>query len=365
MNPRLHLVGLSHTTTTDDITVCAYTAKATKFLRMMNGWNVTVYWGDRNDAPCTEHVALHSEEERQAWYPGLTPANVATLGGTWNADDEPWRVMNKRAIAELSGRVEPEDLILLAGGWASHPVAQAFPDRTVCEYGCGYPGWFTDFVCFESHTWRHHCYGAKNIHDGRFYDTVIPNYFDPAELPLGGGKGDYLVFLGRLIRRKGVGVAGDIAKRAGLPLIVAGPGAATVEPGLIVCEDGTQIDGDVTYIGTVDAKERAELLGDARALLAPTLYIEPFGGVAVEAQMCGTPAITTNWGAFTDTVEPGLRFNTINEGVACVESAGGVDRKALRKRALARYSLASVRPQYERWFRQLHGLRTGDDFYGQ
>lgn len=54
MKPRLHLIGLPHTTTTDDITVCAYTARGTKFCRMMDDWEITLYWGDRNDAPVTD-----------------------------------------------------------------------------------------------------------------------------------------------------------------------------------------------------------------------------------------------------------------------------------------------------------------------
>lgn len=356
MRPRLHLVGLPHTTTTDDITVCAYTAKATKFCRMMENDRVVLYWGERSDTPAEELVTLHTEEERQAWYPGLNPGNVATLGGSWDYTQEPWRVTNERAIAALRERVEPQDLILLAGGWAHHPIAHAFPAHTVVEYGVGYYGWFTNYVAFESHAWRHHCYGKNNIQDGRWYDTVIPNYFDPAELPLGRDGGDYLAYLGRLIARKGLAAAADVAKAVEMPLVVAGPGAAEVSEGLIVCEDGSRIEGDVHYIGTVGLEQRAELLGNALALLSPTGYIEPFGGVAVEAQMCGTPAITSDWGAFTETVEDKYRFRTLKEGVACVETARTEKATRLRNRAVSRWSLNAVRPQYERWFDALGEL---------
>jgi hypothetical protein len=288
---------------------------------MMDGWDIVQYWGDRTDAPCRELVTLHTEDERQRWYPGLNPSNVATLGGTWDCTMEPWQVMNARAITQLRERLEPHDLILLAGGWAHHPVANAFPAHTVCEYGVGYYGWFTNFVCFESHAWRHHCYGKKDIQDGRWYDTVIPNYFDPAELPQGRSGGDYLVYLGRLIARKGLVAAVDVARESGMPLLVAGPGAAQVSEGLIVCEDGLRLEGDIHYVGTVGIRERAELLGNALALLCPTGYIEPFGGVAVEAQMCGTPAIASDWGAFCVPVDAEiltqrgwLRHDEVEEG---------------------------------------------------
>jgi len=42
-------------------------------------------------------------------------------------------------------------------------------------------------------------------------------------------------------------------------------------------------------------KERAELMGGAIAVIAPSMFPEPFCLVVIEAQMCGTPTITTDW----------------------------------------------------------------------
>lgn len=364
MRPTLHLVGLPHTTTTKDITVCAFTTKATKFCRMMENDEIILYWGDRNDAPVKEHVVLHTEEERKAWYGDLDPNILPAVCGNWDWQDESWRTFNTRAIEELKERVEPHDLILLTGGWASHPIAQAFPNHLVAEWAAGYSGWFAPYVCFESYAWKSHCYGTHNLHDGRFYDTVIPNFFDPDEWQVQDGKDDYLVYLGRLIYRKGVSVAADIARYAGMPLYVAGSGAAEVSEGLIVCHDGTRIEGDVHYVGTVGVEERSALVGRARALLCPTLYIEPFGAVAVEAQLCGTQSIATDWGAFPELIPAEFRFHTIAEGVQAVERAIENSEKpgwaeTLQENALAEWSLDAVRPRYERWFDQLLGLWDG------
>src|SRR4029077_15677822 len=131
----------------------------------------------------------------------------------------------------------------------------------------------------------HHVYAKKNINDGRFFDAVIPNYFDQKEFSLlNPGKGEYLLFLGRIVQRKGPHIASDIAERCGLPLRVAGAGGRQVGKDIVAPEITVK---NAEYVGTVNVKERAELLAGAKALIVPTTYIEPFGGVAVEAMLAG------------------------------------------------------------------------------
>lgn len=351
---RLHLVSLPHTETTAEHVGCAYTQKVVKLCRMLEprGWEIILYAGERNEAPCAEHVACLGASEREELFGPHDPNGLPI----W-PDDFGWALFNARAAAAVAERADVEaDLLLLAGGASSQAVAQMTPRLTACEPFVGYPGIFSERCAFESYAWQHHVYAAKGISDGRWFDRVIPNYFDPAEFPkLNEGGGDYLLFLGRLVQRKGPQIAAEIAGAYGLPLLVAGAGALEAAPGRIVAPEVT-VEGNVQHIGPVGWEERAELLAGARALLVPTTYIEPFGGVAVEAMMCGTPAITTDWGAFTETVPERFRFRSFQQALDAVELAGEEDGEALRDYALGRFSLEAVAPRFEEWFAALGSL---------
>lgn len=373
----LHLVGLPHTQLTRDASVCAFTQKAVKFVRMMQAldYRVVSYWGDEETAGADEHVRLFTKKEQERWY-GTFDANKLPGLATFDATAADWQVMNGRAYTEIRKRIEPRDIILSLAGYAHQPLTSQFPGYLVAEWAAGYQGWCEPYVCFESHAWRHHQYGTRGIHDGRWYDVVIPNFFDPDEwdLPVKEGRSDHLAFVGRMIQRKGPQVAADVAREAGLPIVFAGSGVIEASPTRIVCHDGFEIVGEqMEYIGTVGGEERNRVMRDARAVFAPTTYIEPFGAVAVEAQLCGTPAITTDWGAFPETViegQTGYRMRTLLDGVRAVEDAPRLDPGLIRFDALERYSLEAVGPMYDAWFRRLldvfdDGWYTGIGWYAE
>ena len=189
---------------------------------------------------------------------------------------------------------------------------------------------------------------------------MIPHAFNPDDFYIAERKGDYLLYLGRMIRRKGIEVAAAIAEQAGMRLLMAGQGVVSCEPGRIVTAE-CEIRGDhVEYLGPADATMRAALMAGARAVLMPTLYLEMFGCVAVEAMLSGTPPITSDFGAFPETIDHGVtgyRFSTIDQAVAYVDAAAGLDPFQIRGEAIARYSVDVVRHRYEAWLEQLAAHR--------
>lgn len=362
---RFHVVSLPHTQTTRAYSACAFTEKTRKFCMMMTklGHHVTLYSGVENEAPCNEHVSCIDEATR------LAAVGDGHYTSTPFGSELPhWKIFNTRVIAEMYSRVQPRDFICVIGGHPHKPIADAFPQNMTVEFGIGYGGFFADYRVFESYAWMHTCYGARAVNgdpcavDGRWFDAVIPGYFDPDEFPEPerAAPREYYLFVGRLIKRKGFQTAIDACKHMGARLVVAGPG------------DASQLPSGVEYVGVVDAVERAKLMSGAKALFAPTEYIEPFGNVAVEAMACGTPVIATDWGAFTETVQyapVGYLCRTlgefVNAGRHVDKEVTRLDRMRLREYAFRRYQLDVIGKEYENYFHRLWLLwsDTGDGWY--
>lgn len=340
--PALHVISLPHTSTTWEYSWCAYSQKALKLAIMMEklGYKVYLYASTESDFPNTVPCVF-------------APKTAAVTYPNWTTDY--FNQMNVKAIDAIDERIEDHDIICLTTGFPQKPIADAFPNHLVVEYGVGYEGVCSKYLVFESYAWMHAVQGfhaglnnAKGEHvmntQGRFYDAVIPNYFVPEQFPFGDGDGDYLLYIGRMIPLKGLQIAVDTSKRTGIPLLLAGQGDPP--------DYGT-------YLGVVGPEKRSELMGNARAVMVPSLYLEPFGGVNVEAQMCGTPVITTDWGAFPETVEQGVtgyRCHTMAEFCQAAEDVKGLNRSDIAVRAVDKYSCDSVSLLYDRYFERLGGL---------
>lgn len=359
MNPvkplRLHVVALPHTSLTEDFTACAFTFRVLKFCGMMTGLGhiVYLYGGPSSAAECTEHIPCITEDERRA-----IVGDRHFVHASFDYSLPHWRKFNGRVIEEIGKRKGEREFLCVIGGRAHKEIADAHPDLRLCEFSIGYGGVIPEsFKVFESRAWQHTVYGSQNSNpnaiDGRFYDTVIPGSFNPDDFPFRAEKDDYFVFLGRLTHRKGVGIAVETCKRLGARLIIAGQG----EP--------HEIPDYGEYIGVIGSERRGELLAGAKALFCCAQYIEPFGNASVEAQLCGTPVISTPWGAMTETVEDGktgFHCHILREFMEAAQQAGELDPHYIRERAVRLYSTQSVASQYQRYFERLATL-SGDGWY--
>ena len=150
-----------------------------------------------------------------------------------------------------------------------------------------------------------------------------------------------LVFLGRIEEIKGPHIAIEVARQAGLPLLIAG-NIPDEYRGWFDSNIAPHIDGNnVRYVGPVNDEQKNALLGAARAFLMPILWEEPFGIVMAEAMACGTPVIGLRRGAVPEVVEDGVTgyvVDTVDEMVTAVGRVGAIDRGDVRARAERMFS---------------------------
>ena len=356
---RFHLLGPPYAASSEKYALCAYTQKVLKWARMMAhyGYEVHHYGHPAHDLP--DYVQHHTVIEDDDWQRCGVFDRLDWRDVFFDKNNkEVQKVYNERAREELKKYVRAKDFILHF--WAGNqPAASTLKDVQIVEAGIGYTGIFATFKIFESCSIRNFCHGQlegrkkRNI-DIWVMDTVIPNYFDPKDFDFNSRGGDYLLYLGRIVSRKGLDIVVHLARDTGKNVVVAGQGKLEN-----AVTKGLAIPKNVECVGYADIEKRRELLAGAEALLAPTRYNEPFGGVAVEAMLSGTPVICSDHGAFPETVDQGLGgLRCANYAAflrAAREGAAGLDRHTVRSRA-ERYLLEAVAPLYHDYLSWLHAL---------
>lgn len=364
---RLHLLGLPHTITSPAFSHCAFTGKVLRFPKMMVplGYDV-IHYGVQGADFGFEHQKTRSDVSGS-----LNTVDIITkkeqhelLGHDHSdprrfyADDANtelpvYKEFNRRLRERLMDTVTRADLVLLPLGHGHHEAVGDLSFRLV-ELGIGYNTLYDQapFKIFESNAWMHHHQGRQN-RSGKNYEWVIPNYFDLADWAVQlTPKPDKVVFLGRICDEKGMQTVLEVAKRCPeLQFFFCGQGQP--EPYL---REGSD---NLFYLPPVTGRERSELLGSAMAVLMPTVFTEPFAGVSVEAQLCGTPVLSTSYGAFTETIQDevtGFRCHTLGDYLEALRLAPALDRQLIADRARRMYSLERVGKMYHRAFQQIKDL---------
>jgi glycosyltransferase involved in cell wall biosynthesis len=184
-------------------------------------------------------------------------------------------------------------------------------------------------------------YGLVSISDRQRGPLPLANWLAtvPHGLPAGAHSfrahpgGGYLAFLGRVSPEKRPDLAIQLARRAGIPLKIAAkvdaPDQAYFERVVKPLLNGPLVE----FIGEIGEHEKTAFLGNARALLFPVQWPEPFGLAMIEAMACGTPVIAWNCGSVPEVIEPGVSgfiVDTEEAALAAIARIGWIDRRAVR-----------------------------------
>lgn len=163
-----------------------------------------------------------------------------------------------------------------------------------------------------------------------------PNGIDVDRFPFRAGNDGYLAFLGRMSHEKGPDRAITIAREAGMELRIAAKCREPEEKEYFLTKVKPHLGRGIEYLGELNHDEKAILLRDARALLAPIDWEEPFGLVFAEAAACGTPVVATRRGSVPELVVDGVtgfHRKTLDELVDAVQLLDTLDPFVIRKHA--------------------------------
>ena len=373
---RLHMPAIPHTITRDDFSHCAFTGKVKRFGPMMRsvGFEVYHYGVEGAESGADVDVQLMTQEEwrnlRIESYMDLHPelsrdqvSEILAKPSTFiselaNTGTKLYAEFNKRLGAALKQnyRSKATDILCLPFGHA-HDAAHMDGNYVKVESGIGYNDSKYDYRIFESYAWLNHALG-KERKDPLNYWFVVPNYFDIKQFPLSlTPERKKVGFLGRIGNTKGCHIIKEVARRfPDVDFVICGQGDPRPYTDL----------PNLHYKAPIHGAERGEYLGSLTAFLCPSMFLEPFCGVSVEAQLCGTPVITHDSGALRETVEQGvtgLRCHTLAEMCQGVQMAldGHFNRRQIHERAVRLYDMWNVAKEYAYAFKTINDVHNGNN----
>ena len=237
-----------------------------------------------------------------------------------------FRPIARRTVTTLHGRQDLHDLKPLYLGFGDMPLVSISDDQRK-------PIASSNFVA--------------TIHHGIPVDLLAPNY-DP--------RGGYLVFLGRISPEKRPDRAIEIAQAVGLPLKIAAKVDKVDEAYFREQIEPLLSKPGIEYVGEVNERGKAKLLGDARALLFPVDWPEPFGLVMIEAMACGTPVLAFRRGSVPEVIDEGVTgavVETVEEAARRLPDLLRLDRRKVRSRFEQRFDSSRMARDYVQVYRSL------------
>jgi glycosyltransferase involved in cell wall biosynthesis len=179
-------------------------------------------------------------------------------------------------------------------------------------------------------------------------------------------EGDYLAFLGRISPEKRVDRAIQIAIEAEVPIKIAAKIDKTDQK-YFETEIKHLFDHPlVEYVGEINEREKEEFLRNAKCLLFPIDWPEPFGLVMIESMACGTPVIAFDNGSVSEVIDngrTGFIVNSIEDAVKAINNLSRISRYECRRVFEERFSAERMAKDYVNLYQNIVNKELSEDTY--
>ena len=321
---RIHIVGVARNPSTPNIAVDPY-ARASYWLTTLlyrKGIEVYYYGYESSTVECTQKFSIVDNNFHKQYFVTEFENNH------WVDPQEAQDIFTINAYNTLLNNIKEGDII--ACMWSN----QITKLKELQQYGVkvvdahiGHLSFMgADYNVFTSTANQHFIYGRFGLNECRWNDVVIPPPCDSIdEFEYSEEKEDYILYLARLIEQKGIHIFIDIAKHyPNRRFVIAGQGDISY----------FNLPPNVEYVGYAHLEDRKKLLSKAQAVVSATYYIEPFGLTTIEANLSGTPVITTPWGGYVDNVIEGVtgfKCSHFSDFIKAIDNLDKIDPKKCRE----------------------------------
>lgn len=377
MNKTAHVLGIGHGITQREWSTNPFVHNTLVMCDILKdiGFTVNHYGMETSEANCDEHIDCVMIDEAEKFH----GKNFKEQPTDFNTTEQYYttNLFNARAEFEIKQRVKRGDLLMVMGGKLHQTLCTRLENigLEVVEPACGYPDIFTRFRVFPSSTWQQRLYTQFAANWDKMCETldpsqqtadrylttaspesyvkpcdaVIPHCLYPDDFEISEKQDNYFLVVARVIPSKGIQMAIDIAAHFNKKLIIAGNGDFHSSMGFAPPPH-------VECIGPVGRDRRKDLMSRAITLIAWGHFPESFGLAAVESAASGRPPITSNLGAYRETITDGVngfRVDTLQEACEAVEKLKALEPKKVRKHTLDNFSVKAVTPKFDKYFKRL------------
>lgn len=158
------------------------------------------------------------------------------------------------------------------------------------------------FVC-PSYFLENKLLGANKLYTGK--TKTIHNFIDKDKFSNKFNNDDYILFVGRLSKEKGIENIADTARlMPNYNFLIAGSGP-----------DEYMLKGidNIKLAGFLNGEKLVEVMGKAKVLLLPSVCFENCPLSILEAHSLGVPVVTMNYGGMAELVKDGITGTLVSE----------------------------------------------------